>query len=293
VSKAAAAKAAGADQAASGLPAAVTTAFAKLLGRQPDEVEQLRLFKLKDAFGLSADDETWMFWLGLQHHEWLYEQHPARIEEAVKSAVSGVREAAAAAVKAEVTRATGLLEKEVAKAAASVADARAETTRRMARWWACAGLALFGGFAMVCGFELGRGGLPFWMRRDVAISTGPVARVLGAILGAPAGWAALVALVPSCVTWGKQGWAKANDEAGGAKDRWKGWGLFAGAVLGALAAAAGVFWLVGGIFGSGRQPDPGPRPASQVEISAYRTLPPADLEASKGSHALREVKRPS
>jgi hypothetical protein len=259
----------------------LVTAFDILLGRQPTEVEQVRLFKLKEAFGLSNNDETWMLWLGLQHHEWLYEQHPARIEEAVKAAVAGVRSASEAAVAAEVARARGMLEKEVAKAAASVADSRVETTRRLARWWACAGLVLFGGFAMVCGFELGRGGLPFWMRRDVALEMSAAARVAGAILGAPAGWTAWIALIPVWVTWGRLGWAKGSDEVASRKARVKGWALFSAAVLAGLAAAGGVFWLVGGLLGPGQPRGGHPSNVTQIAVTAWHGAPVgAEVEGS-------------
>ena len=232
--------------------------FERLLGRMPDETEQVKLFRLKEALGLEDNDEVWTFVLALQHYEFLYEQHPAQIEEVLKRSVSELQATAEKAVQAEVARIRGLLEKTVAAAAASVATARAETSRRLAWWWAGAGLALFGGLCLVCGFELGRGGLPFWMRREVALEGGPVTKVVGAILGAPAGWAAFLLLLPVCWTWGRRAWDRAVDEEESTRVRAGAWSAVVSAAIGCAAAAAGLLWLIGSVTvgapSSGREP---------------------------------------
>jgi hypothetical protein len=248
------------------------TKFARLLGRQPTEAEMLHLYKVKDTLGLDENDETWMFVLALQHFEWLYERHPAQIAEAVAEATGRVKRAAEDAVKAEIAQVRGLLENEVAMAAASVAAARAETSRRLARWWAGAALTLFGGFALVCGFELGRGGLPFWMHHRVAAEGGALAKVAGAMLGAPAGWTALLLLLPIGVTWARSGWRRARNSGGTRLDQVKGWAILTGAILGWGTVAAVVASLVGGMrLETGR---PSPNAARHTDVRSERPFTP-------------------
>lgn len=236
-----------AGSALAGLSARELTKFARLLGRQPDEAEQVKLFRIKDSLGLDENDEVWTFVLALQHYEFLYEQHPAQIESAVKASIAELQAAAQKVVQAEVSRTRGLLERAVAAAATSVAKAQAETARRLSWWWAGAGLSLFGGFTLVCGYELGRGGLPFWMRREIGLEGDALAKVAGAVLGAPAGWVALLLLLPVCWSWGRRGMVRALEEEEATRARVSAAAQVLGAISGFLAAAATLLWLVGSV----------------------------------------------
>jgi hypothetical protein len=214
------------------------TIFARILERQPTEVEKLQLYRLKDALGLGENDALFSVLIALQHFEWLYEQHPERIEEAGRKTVADVGKAAEAAVAVEVGRVRKHLAEAVSSAARAVADAQAETARRMAKWWAAAGMTIFGGLCMVCGYELGRGRLPFWMRRELAESAGPAAmKVAGAILGAPAGWMALVLLVPVLVPTATAAWERFQDPSGNRLVRRKALVVFSAAIAGCVACA--------------------------------------------------------
>jgi len=212
--------------------------FARVLGRQPSDRERLEVYRIKDALGLDDNDALLAILLAFQNYQWLYEQHPARIEQAAQKAVAEVAKAAEASARAEVRKVRRALTEAVSRAADSVATARADVARRMARWWAAAGLTLFGGFCMVCGFELGRGSLPFWMHPELAQGGGALAKVAGAVLGAPAGWVALVLVLPVLVSTVTRSVDQLRDESLSVGPRRKAGALMVGAIGGWLVAAA-------------------------------------------------------
>jgi len=216
----------------------VETAFARVLGRQPSDREKLEVYRLKDALGLDDNDALLAILFAFQNYQWLYEQHPARIEQAAQKVVGDVAKAAEAVAKAEVAKVRRALTEAVSKASDSVASARADVARRMARWWAAAGLTVFGAFCMVCGFELGRGSLPFWMRPELAQGGGALAKVAGAVLGAPAGWTALVLLLPVLVSVVRKSVDQLRDDGLAVGPRRKAGAVMVAAITGWLVAAA-------------------------------------------------------
>lgn len=56
------------------------TLFQRLLDRQPTETEKLRLYRVRDALGLSEGTSMWLLFVVLGHYETLYEAIPERIE---------------------------------------------------------------------------------------------------------------------------------------------------------------------------------------------------------------------
>jgi len=70
----------------------VEKAFERLLKRQPSEAEKVRLFELKDALGLAPDDALWLMFLGLQYHQSIYEEIPARISSEASAATRAMIE---------------------------------------------------------------------------------------------------------------------------------------------------------------------------------------------------------
>ena len=58
----------------------VSTAFEKLLGRQPSVAEREQLYRVKSALDLQDNDALWMILIVLQSYDALYRRVPARIE---------------------------------------------------------------------------------------------------------------------------------------------------------------------------------------------------------------------
>jgi hypothetical protein len=203
------------------------------------------IYRVKDALELHDNDAFLDILLCFDHYRWLLDQFPARIEKSAEMVLAGVGLQAEKVVRAEIASASRRLAEEVSRAADSVAHARAERARWVAKWWASAVLTLFGAVCMVAGFELGRGGLPFWMRPEVAQRSG-VERVVGAVLGAPAGWTALMLLVPLLLEKLQGTWQITRDTKLSLGERRKAGGYLAGAVLAAVAWIGLLIFLLGG-----------------------------------------------
>ncbi len=54
-------------------------AFHRLLGRTPTQEEKLRLYRVKDALGLDANDSLWLVLVALDYHRTLYEEIPKQL----------------------------------------------------------------------------------------------------------------------------------------------------------------------------------------------------------------------
>jgi hypothetical protein len=220
--------------------AAMAKAFEVALGEAPTEHEKLHLLKLARAVGgrYRKDDPFWLVLYAQRHFLSLFEKIPNQVVEAATSVLSGVDAEAQKRVRAacdeQVVRVTEGLADVVARAGLAVADAKAGEASRRALWLAAIGVTLVGGFGALCGYELARGRLPPWMASDVAAQGGSAAKIVGAILGAPAGWVALVFSVPllaPSVTNGWSQWSTLSNPSGERR-----WGL-----VRCVAAIAGIF----------------------------------------------------
>lgn len=60
------------------------TSFHKLLGRAPTETEKNRLYRVKDALNLEADDSLWMVLMALDYYVALYEKIPKELAGATE-----------------------------------------------------------------------------------------------------------------------------------------------------------------------------------------------------------------
>ena len=66
----------------------LTSSFAELLGRQPTEAEQKRLYQVKNALNIHNNDALWLILMALESYNTLYEQYPARIARDVERLVN-------------------------------------------------------------------------------------------------------------------------------------------------------------------------------------------------------------
>ncbi len=57
----------------------IDSAFHRLLGRTPTQEEQVRLYRVKDALGLDANDSLWLILIALDYHRTLYEEIPKQL----------------------------------------------------------------------------------------------------------------------------------------------------------------------------------------------------------------------
>lgn len=60
------------------------TSFHKLLGRAPTEIEKNRLYRVKDALDLEADDSLWVILMALDYYVALYEKIPKELAGATE-----------------------------------------------------------------------------------------------------------------------------------------------------------------------------------------------------------------
>lgn len=68
------------------------SAFEKLLGRTPSKEERERLLRTKEALGLGDRDSLWLILIALGHYEKLYEEIPAKAEQAAQAAREAANE---------------------------------------------------------------------------------------------------------------------------------------------------------------------------------------------------------
>ena len=124
-------------------PPAYETAFQRVVGRLPDEVERARFHALRDALRLRETDALWAIFVALEHYLNLYERFPPMIHAAAREllvecktgtdraladararldAAARERASAAAAEVAEAARAArAALEKAIQQAARRIA----------------------------------------------------------------------------------------------------------------------------------------------------------------------------
>ncbi len=95
--------------------------FAKLLGRQPSDVERQNLYRVRDALSLKNNDALWLVLMALQYYQDQYEKFPQAIAQAAKDTLINFKVTADATVKASAEAAKADLAQAVATSAKKVA----------------------------------------------------------------------------------------------------------------------------------------------------------------------------
>ena len=74
--------------------------FTLLFRRQANDEDKQDLYRVRDVLKVKTTDSVWSFLMVLQYYKALYEEFPARIEAAARTATKGVRAVAEAQAKA-------------------------------------------------------------------------------------------------------------------------------------------------------------------------------------------------
>lgn len=148
--------------------------------------------------------------------------------------LDGQRAALAQTASAE----TAKVQRSLARAVVATAEDLAGRRAGAARWraWAlvAAGLGLVGALCTTAGYVLGAGRPPPWAM--LAGSSAP-AKVVAAVLRAPAGWTVFALLAPLAVYYAWTGWALWRSSEGEPGQRMAGLGMLAGGLTGTLTSA--------------------------------------------------------
>jgi hypothetical protein len=213
---------------------ALSSSFERLLGRKATEEQVRRLYEVKEALGLGDNDALWVVLLALEHYDSLYREYPARLADETRKALGDVQKGFAEAAAVEAKRAHRKLSEVVAATSIKIADKRAGTARIQALALAGATMVAFGSLCLSMGYALGSARVPPWTQGSGA------RRLIGAALGAPAGWVMLLLLLPLGAYLARSGWAAVHAAGATAREVAVGWGK----VLLAIAATAGLTTLV-------------------------------------------------
>lgn len=185
------------------------SSFAELLGRQPTEAEQKRLFQVKNALNIHDNDAIWLILMAFEHYNMLYEQYPQRIEtmlEAQKSAYDALYEQypkrvardLEQIVKRQQTTLKTMAITETKKAHAELSSAVVEASKAIAAdqtraalmlslGWSIFAFTLFGALCVFVGYVLGSGKVPYWAASSQEHAN--LASLIAASLArTPAGW---------------------------------------------------------------------------------------------------------
>lgn len=117
----------------------ITTSFEKLVGRQPSDEERQRLWQVKDALGIGANDALWLVLIALEHYRTLYAQIPEQLAEATAQSLRNFQSAADATAAAAAEETKRKLAGAIATTSREVA--RSVATKQRAQWVAAAAIA--------------------------------------------------------------------------------------------------------------------------------------------------------
>jgi hypothetical protein len=138
-------------------------AFSKLLGRQATDAERERLHRVRDVLGLGGNDALWLVLLALEHYDSLFREYPRKLGEALTGVLEAHRATLAASVAAETASVTRALAGAVIATSDEIVGKRAEAARWRAWALVVAGLVVFGGLCVACGYTLAGAGAPPWL----------------------------------------------------------------------------------------------------------------------------------
>jgi hypothetical protein len=213
---------------------ALSSSFELLLGRKPSDEQMRRLYEVKEALKLGDNDALWTVLLALEHYDGLYREYPSRIAEEARRTIGEVQRGFAEAAALEARRAHRKLSEAVASAALKIAAKRTETARVQGFAAAGAVVVIFGSLCLSIGYALGSARIPPWTQG------GGARRLVGAALGAPAGWMLALLLLPNAANSIRLGWVRAHATGATTRDVW----AAGGRVVLALAGAAALVTLV-------------------------------------------------
>jgi hypothetical protein len=246
--------------ATAGVPSAqrkLDSILSRVADYMPSDAERVELYRWVDAFGIHDNDAMLMVVAFVARHSWALNKVPGRLEEAgerfVARTVKNVEQVADDAAEKAIV---GKLKKVRPGIAQAVTDAIAAGAKAVAKGqtqvsylvvglWLAAISAVHSALFMVCGWELARGQLPFWMSRRAAEESGGLVKVLGAILGAPAGYWILLCMFVALVFTLKRRWERLDMAVLTPREKWKERGLFLASVGGWLAFALVMGVVVG------------------------------------------------
>jgi hypothetical protein len=210
---------------------ALSSSFERLLGQKASDEQVRRLYEVKDALKLGDNDALWTVVLALEHYDNLYREYPARLAEETRRALADVQRGFAEAAAIEAKRAHRKLAEAVAAASVKIADKRTSVARIQGFAAAAATMVCFGGLCLSMGYALGSARVPPWTQGSGA------RRLIGAALGAPAGWVVLLLLLPMAAHVARSGWVAAHATGATTKEAAVGWGKVLLAAAGTAALA--------------------------------------------------------
>jgi hypothetical protein len=214
----------------------VEDAFIKLVGCQPSEEQRARLYRLRDALGLSDNDAFWSIVIALEHYDSFFRQYPAQLAEHTGHCIENAQAAFAVAAQSEAARVERLLSERVAETSVEIARKLADKPTGLHRvTMLLASVVAFGAMCVHAGYSLAGSDKPFWASK--ATSLHGMTRFIAVVLSVPSGWMIFALLVPVAVYGAKVGWALASDATSERRDKALGWSIVAASVLGCVACA--------------------------------------------------------
>ncbi len=192
---------------------AIENAFAKLVGRQPSEQERERLYRLRDALGLTDNDAFWSIVMALEHYDSFFRRYPKEIAEEAARTIEGAREVFAKAADGEAARAQRILSEQVAQASVEIARKLAERPMGLHRvTLVLAAVVAFGALCVTAGYGWAGSGATFWASKAGELHGNE--KLLSAVLSVPAGWMVFALLIPAALHGARFGWVTAADAMG-------------------------------------------------------------------------------
>jgi hypothetical protein len=216
---------------------AIEDVFSKVVGRQASELERERLYRLREALGLSDNDAFWGIIMALEYYDSFFRRYPRQVAEETAKTIEGARAAFALAAEKEAAQVHRMLSQQVAQTSVEIARKLAE--RPFALHRVTVVLAAVVGFGALCvgaGYGWAEAGPPFWIARSGEMQG--AARILSAVLGVPAGWMVFALILPAAVHGTRVGWAAASEETAASSQRVLGWILAILSIAGSVACAS-------------------------------------------------------
>lgn len=180
-------------------PEELQSTFARLLGRQPSDVEIARLVQMRDALGIRENDALWEILMALELYDSGFRRYPAMIATETEKAMGLVRKQVGELARSEARRAHVELVQAVAETSEKLAAHKARASLWLASGWAVAISAVFAGCCLAAGFVLGSGTAPWWLRPAPSVSA--AGNLLRVVMQAPVGWVVVIAAGIAVPAW--------------------------------------------------------------------------------------------